>query len=258
MVEDKRLRSDAGNDAGTGGAFQVPADVPTEPAPEAKDTKPAPEAKDAQAPASEDAAGEPKGKSAVKKKKLAATKGPSRQRGRAAPDPARRSKGADDRALSEDRQLSDDERLDMFRSQFSQAALPDLPPIPGYHVCWLTTTNTRDTIAMRTRLGYEPVKPEDIPGWDHATMKTGEYTGLIAGNELLAFKLPLHLYERYMREAHHEAPLREQEKLTANVDALKESAQSKGADVVEFDGMQELREPAPPAPTFASEAERGG
>lgn len=230
-TEDKRLRSDAGSWDEADGPFQAPVATAAE-----------------QAPA----------KKRAKRKRPAATKGPSRQRGRAVPDPARLSKGADDRPLTQDRQLSDEERLDMFRSQFSQAALPDLPPIPGYHLCWLTTTNPRDTIAMRTRLGYEPVKPEDVPGWDHATLKTGEYAGLIGVNEMLAFKLSLSLYEGYMREAHHDAPMREQEKLTANVDTLQESARSKGADVVEFDGMRELREPGPSAPTFASEAERGG
>ncbi len=233
-VEDKRLRSDAGNGNDVGGAPAKPAAEPAE-------------------KASPLAAAEKKTKT-----RRPATKDPSRQRARPVPDPARESKGATDRALSEDRQLSDEARLDLFRSKFSQAALPDLPPIPGYHVCWLTTSNPRDTVAMRMRLGYEAVKPEDIPGWDHATLKTGEYSGLIGVNELLAFKLPLHLYEQYMKEAHHDAPMREQEKLTANVDVLQDGARQKGADVVEFDGMKELREPGPPAPTFATEGERNG
>ena len=58
-----------------------------------------------------------------------------------------------DRAVTEDREISDSDRLDMFRQQFFHASLPDLPKIPGYHVCWLTTTNPRDTINMRMRLG---------------------------------------------------------------------------------------------------------
>ncbi len=249
-TEDKRLRSDAA-DSGAGGKFKVPEDnAPAKP-PSAVGAE---EVEGAGGPGGD----ETKPVTGKKIKRQAATKKPSRQRGRAVPDPARQSKGADDRSLSQDRQLTDEERLDMFRSQFSQAALPDLPPIPGYHICWLTTTNPRDTIAMRARLGYEPVKPEDVPGWDHATIKTGEYAGLIAVNELLAFKLPLNLYEQYMREAHHDAPMREQEKLTANVDVLQEGARQKGADVVEFDGMRELREPGPPVPTFADESERNG
>lgn len=239
-TEDKRLRSDDGSSNEVTDPFQAALATAAEQVP-----SPTPARVKKRAAAS-------------KRKRPAATKDPSRQRGRAVPDPARLSKGADDRPLSEDRELTDEVRLDLFRSQFSQAALPDLPPIPGFHLCWLTTTNPRDTIAMRARLGYTPVKPEDVPGWDHATLKTGEYAGLIGVNELLAFKLPLNLYEQYMQEAHHYAPMREQEKLTANVDSIQEGARSKGADVVEFDGMRELRESGPAAPSFISEAERGG
>jgi hypothetical protein len=147
-----------------------------------------------------------------------------------------------DRAVTENREISDADRLDMFRQQFFQAALPDLPKIPGYHVCWLTTTNPRDTINMRMRLGYEPVKPEDIPGWEATSIKTGEWTGFIGVNEMLAFKLPLSLYEKYMQEAHHDAPLRELEKLSDTADFMKQQAESTGSRMFEGDGMQDLRQ----------------
>jgi hypothetical protein len=94
-------------------------------------------------------------------------------------DPARESRAALDRAAKEARELSDDDRVEMFRQQFFQSALPDLPKIPGYHSCWLTTTNPRDSIQGRMRLGYEPIKPEDVPGWEYATIKTGEYVGMV-------------------------------------------------------------------------------
>lgn len=141
----------------------------------------------------------------------------------------------------DDREISDDARLEMFRQQFFQAALPDLPKIPGYHVCWLTTQNPRDTINMRMRLGYEPVKPEDIPGWEMTSIKTGEYVGFIGVNEMLAFKLPLSLYEKYMTEAHHDAPLRELEKLTETAEFLKQQAENQGSYIQEGDGMADLR-----------------
>jgi hypothetical protein len=147
-----------------------------------------------------------------------------------------------DRAVTENREISDADRLDMFRQQFFQAALPDLPKIPGYHVCWLTTTNPRDTVNMRMRLGYEPVKPEDIPGWEATSIKTGEWTGFIGVNEMLAFKLPLSLYEKYMQEAHHDAPLRELEKLSDTADFMKQQAESTGSHMYEGDGMQDLRQ----------------
>ena len=102
----------------------------------------------------------------------------------------RENRAMTDRASSQNRAISDDERVEMFRQQFHQSSLPDLPKIDGWHLCWLTTTNPRDSIQMRIRLGYEPVKPEDVPGWEYATLKTGDWTGFIGVNEMLAFKLP--------------------------------------------------------------------
>ena len=157
-------------------------------------------------------------------------------------DVGREDRAMEDRAVTENREVSDDDRLEMFRQQFFQAALPDLPKIPGYHVCWLTTTNPRDTINMRMRLGYEPVKPEDIPGWEASTVKSGEWQGLIGVNEMLAFKLPLSLYEKYMQEAHHDAPTRELEKLSDTADFLQQQAESSGSYLVEGDGMQDMRQ----------------
>lgn len=136
----------------------------------------------------------------------------------------RESRAMTDRAVTQNREISDDERVEMFRQQFFQSSLPDLPKIPGWHTCWLTTTNPRDSIQMRIRLGYEPVKPEDVPGWEYATIKTGDWVGFIGVNEMLAFKLPISLYERYMLEAHHLAPLREEEKLTDTAEFLEQQA----------------------------------
>lgn len=145
-----------------------------------------------------------------------------------------------DRAVTEDRALSDDERVEMFRQSFFQSALPDLPKLPGWHMCWLTTSNPRDSIQARTRLGYEPVKPEDVPGWEYATVKTGEYQGMIGVNEMLAFKLPMKLYELYMKEAHHDAPLREEEKLADTANFMQQQARGEKSEVIVGEGNREL------------------
>ena len=155
---------------------------------------------------------------------------------------SRTSRAMKDRAVTENRQISDDERVEMFRQQFFQSALPDLPPIPGYHTCWLTTTNPRDSIPMRMRLGYEAVKPEEIPGWEHVAVKTGEWAGFVGVNEMLAFKLPLSLYEKYMTEAHHNAPLREEEKLSDTAEFLQQQARASGSQLSMGDGMAGLAE----------------
>jgi hypothetical protein len=156
----------------------------------------------------------------------------------------RESRSAYDRVATESRELSDDDRVEMFRQQFIQAALPDLPKIPGYHTCWLTTTNPRDSIQARIRLGYEPIKPEEVPGWEYASIKTGEWMGFIGVNEMLAFKLPMTLYKRYMQAVHYDAPNQEEERLLGATDSMKEQAERAGSRLVEGDGMSAIRESA--------------
>jgi len=152
----------------------------------------------------------------------------------------RGSRAMQDRVVSENREVTEDERVEMFRQQFFQSSLPDLPTIPGWHTCWLTTTNPRDSIQMRIRLGYEPVKPEDVPGWEYATLKTGDWQGFIGVNEMLAFKLPISLYEKYMKEAHHDAPLREEEKLTDTAEFLEQQARASKSKLQIGEGNMEM------------------
>ena len=165
---------------------------------------------------------------------------------------SKRDRGMDDRKITQDRVLNDDERLDEFRQTMFQSALPDLPDIEGYHVCWLTTENPRDPIHGRMRLGYEPIKDADIPGWDHTSLKTGEWAGCIGVNEMVAFKLPLHLYESYMREAHHNQPLEEEQKLNRAREDAEAAAAGVARAPISFEleeGMDELGE-APDPPKF--------
>lgn len=148
------------------------------------------------------------------------------------------------RAIKRNRHLSDSKRLDMFRKQFFQSALPDLPKIKGFHVCYLTTTNPRDPIHARMRLGYTPIKSVDIPGYSQLKITSGEYAGCIGVNEMVAFKLPLHLYKAYMREAHHDQPLQEEQKLRAAVEVANEALAQQGlarkTQVVEAEGNERL------------------
>ena len=158
---------------------------------------------------------------------------------------SRRSRAMEDRNVSENREVSEDDRLEMFRMQQFADALPDLPEIPGYHMCWLSTTNGSDPIARRIRLGYTPVKAEDVPGFEYASQKTGEWSGCVGINEMLAFKLPLSLYEKFMQEAHHNAPNREEGKLADTANFLRDQLRSAGSAIFEGDGMQELHQANP-------------
>lgn len=164
---------------------------------------------------------------------------------------ARRSRDADDRTVTERRDLSDDERIEMFRTTFFNDVLPDVPDIPGYHVCWLSTTHPTDTIPRRLRLGYELIKATDIPGYESASLKTGEYAGCIGVNEMVAAKLPMHLWEAFMQEAHHNAPAREDEIIAQKIDRFHEDAARDKGKIIEEDGMQDLRRSAPPRGRFS-------
>jgi len=165
-------------------------------------------------------------------------------------DTVRENRSLRDRVATEDRNLSDDDRLEMFRAQFFNAALPDLPRIPGFHLCWLTTSNPRDSVTGRLRLGYELLKAEDVPGYEAVTIRTGEYVGCIGVNEMIAAKLPERLYQKYMVEAHHDAPAREDEKLTDTIRSIQEQAQRLRANVEIEDGMKEIGA-SRPVPTFS-------
>jgi hypothetical protein len=135
---------------------------------------------------------------------------------------ARRDRRSDSIRAEDRRELDDQERLNEFRMSMYTSILPNLPKIKGYHVIWLTTKHQSDTIPARMRMGYEPIKPSEVPGFESLSLKTGEYAGMIGVNEMLAFKLPLHLFQMYMKEAHHDAPIQEEEKLSEAYNAVED------------------------------------
>lgn len=172
----------------------------------------------------------------------------------------RGSRAALDRDVTEDRTLSDSERVALLAKSFFQSALPDLPKIPGFHTFWGTTQNPRDPVHGRLRLGYTLIQADEVPGWEHLSMKTGDFPGAIMVNEMIAMKLPLHLYEAFMREVHHDAPLREEEAIYSSAmtvgeeaaQAAKRGGRMKGPMIES--GTEDLGK-ARDAPSFASEEE---
>lgn len=142
----------------------------------------------------------------------------------------RESTRADEDRSNDNREHSDSVRLDAFRQALFQASLPDIPPIPGYHVCWLSTntSNSLDQIPTRMSLGYVPVQPEDVPGYHYPTLKSGDYEGCIGVNEMIAFKVPMEIYEAFMREFHHDTPNAEEEKLIPDPERFREQAAQSG------------------------------
>jgi hypothetical protein len=102
-------------------------------------------------------------------------------------------------------------------------------------------TNQYDPIYKRIRMGYEPVKADDIPEFNHLRLKSGEYEGCISVNEMVLFKLPQEIYQEMMEEYHHNMPLEEEERLRAN--ALTNEARdshNKQLGVIEGDGIENI------------------
>ena len=113
------------------------------------------------------------------------------------------------------------ERLDAFRDKWQNSALPDIPAgtVPGMHLCWLSTTNSYDSIDKRMALGYEPVKAAELgKGFEGlGKMNSGKFEGCISCNEMVLFKLPEDVYQEVMRMLHLEDPLEHQRNITAQV-----------------------------------------
>jgi len=166
-------------------------------------------------------------------------------------DAARRDRAMEDRDVAERVELSDEQRVAMFQQSFHEAILPNIPEIPGYHVCWLSTTHPGDSIQRRFQMGYEPIKAEDVPGWTHHSQKSGEFAGFISVQEMLACKIRNDLYQRFMKAVHHDAPRAEEQRMAEVADMIRDrlSEASSGGDervqLFEGDGMTALRKPAP-------------
>jgi len=117
--------------------------------------------------------------------------------------------------------LSNRERIEAFRDKWQNSALPDIPKdaVPGMHLCWLSTTNTYDSIDKRMALGYEPVKAAELgKGFETlGKMSSGKFEGCVSCNEMVLFKLPEEIYQEVMRMMHLEDPLEHQRNITSQV-----------------------------------------
>lgn len=129
---------------------------------------------------------------------------------------ANRSSADHERTEKDGTAFSSGEKRSNFRDEWTATALPTPPAIQGYHLCWLSTTNSYDPIHKRIRMGYEPVKIEEVPGFESYKMKSGEWEGFVACNEMLLFKVPVDLYREMMEYFHHEKPLEEETMIKNN------------------------------------------
>ena len=107
-----------------------------------------------------------------------------------------------------------------FRNEFQQVALPTMPDIPGFHLCFLATNSQYDPIHRRFSLGYTPVRADEMPGYDMYRVKDGDHSGYIMVNEMLLCKMPMDVYQDIMLEQHHYAPMDESDKIRVDQEQI--------------------------------------
>lgn len=138
----------------------------------------------------------------------------------------------EERSVTHNRELSDQERIAEFEQKFMESVLPSLPPKDGFHRVWLSTTHPQDTIPGRVRQGYRLLTKADLYGWNLVDqVGTGEYAGCVGTKEMIAAELPEEFFQAYMAINHHKRPMGEEERLKANVEKNNEGAQKKGGRV---------------------------
>jgi hypothetical protein len=151
-----------------------------------------------------------------------------------------------DRATLDSASIAHRERLDAFRDKWANSALPDIPKdaIPGMHLCWLSTTNTYDSIDKRMALGYEPVKASELgKGFEGlGKMNSGKFEGCVSCNEMVLFKLPEDIYQEVMKMLHLEDPLEHQRNITAQVRST--AQEGKGGRSILEGGILEMEKEA--------------
>lgn len=131
------------------------------------------------------------------------------------------------------------ERLKMIRSVDTDI-LPQPPVRPGWHYCWLSTSNKTDPIYRRLQQGYELVKSEELPGWVQMSVTQGEYEGLVGCNEMVLARIPSELYQEAMKYFHHELPMSEEGRLRDSVKEEKAIQDSGGRELLQQQGFDAL------------------
>ena len=114
-----------------------------------------------------------------------------------------------DRTSKDGTALTAEERRAQLRNDYVQELLPSPPTLPGFHTCWLSTTNSMDPIYKRIQRGYIPVTSQEVGGFGgmSSVVTEGEFKGCISCNEMLLFKVEDQLYQDLMGIFHFDMPL---------------------------------------------------
>ncbi len=117
---------------------------------------------------------------------------------------ARPTRAAESR-VNEDRTVQDreDDYLKPIFLDNSTGGFPPIPDIPGYHTCWIRIPtqliNDANNVMAFLKSGYEPIRPEDIPGYDHyASQQTIAGGAVIQYKDVIACKIRERTYQQIM------------------------------------------------------------
>lgn len=172
-------------------------------------------------------------------------------------DSVRGSRAASDmeRTNNDGSALTAEERRRLLRQDWVQNILPTPPDMPGFHCCWLSTTNSTDPIYKRIQRGYIPVKATEVVGFGNQfTVQGGEFDGCVVCNEMLLFKIDVQTYHDLMTIYHYEMPNEQEMAIRERVDNVQEhtrSGESAGRLEVEGEFNKLGRETVRPPTSFA-------
>ena len=133
--------------------------------------------------------------------------------------------------------LTAEERRAQLRQDWVQELLPTPPTIPGFHTCWVSTTNSMDPIYKRLQRGYIPVTSSEVGGFGASNVvQDGEFKGCISCNEMLLFKVEDQIYQDLMGIFHFDMPLEAERGIYEKVNSgANYDTGGKRLDVVEGD-----------------------
>lgn len=154
-------------------------------------------------------------------------------------------------SLSDDEARTRADYIKAFAQEMYNNILPETPKIPGYHTCWVSTTNPSDTPQRREAHGYTRVRPDDLPGYDHIALTQGTFAGCIGLNEMILMKLPTDLWHAFMKISHEDRPYEQENTVRDVVRYLQESARDGGGDVYLGAGTDALMRNQRRSPTFS-------
>ena len=138
---------------------------------------------------------------------------------------ARADRLGSDRSQTENRESNDKVRASERRAMLrdTNTLLPNPPQMEGYHCVWLTTTNQKDSIEHRQRLGYQLVKRSELPDFALNSQKSGELTDdRIMINEMVLAKIDIDDWKADMIDMHHTQPIEEISKLKNSVHTMQD------------------------------------